>query len=506
MIYEINTWVWLDEVGRRLGAPVTLASVPDSEWDALAVPGAESVWLMGVWERSPIGRTIARTLPHLRAAYERALPGFADDDVVGSPYSVRSYTVDERLGGEAGLRAARAALDARGLGLILDFVPNHVACDHPWVERHPEFFVRGTGRDLEQLPGELLVTPAGVIAHGRDPNYPPWTDTLQLDAFHPGLRAAAADTLSRIADRCDGARCDMAMLPLNAVFERTWGARVGRPPRTEYWSEVIAEVRSRHPAFTLIAEAYWDLEWNLHQLGFDLCYDKRLYDRLRGGDAGGVQLHELAALPYQQRLLRFVENHDEARAAATFPAARGRAAAVVAATVPGVMLLHHGQLEGARGAAPGPARAPARRSGGRRAPRLLPYPAEGGVRPHLPRGGLAAARASGLAGQPQLSQAGGLVVAARGGPASGGGEPLRRLGPGSGAARLARSLRLPVAPQRRLLGRPLPTRRPRAARPRPVCGPAPLGVPRAEDVRVVSCQRSAVSLPHPATFHAGTLR
>jgi hypothetical protein len=166
--------------------------------------------------------------------------------------------------------------------------------------------------------------------------------------FHPGLRAAAADTLSRIAERCDGARCDMAMLPLNAVFERTWGTRVGRPPRTEYWSEVVAEVRSRHPAFTLIAEAYWDLEWNLHQLGFDLCYDKRLYDRLRGGDAGGVQLHELAALPYQQRLLRFVENHDEPRAATAFPGARGLAAAVVAATVPGVMLLHHGQLEGAR--------------------------------------------------------------------------------------------------------------------------------------------------------------
>lgn len=348
VIYEVNAWVWLDEVARRLGSRVTLATVPESEWDSLAAVGADVVWLMGVWERSPAGRVIARTLPHLRAAYGRALPEYGDDDVVGSPYSVRRYEADERLGGDAGLRAARTALDARGLGLILDFVPNHVACDHPWVERHPEYFVRGTEGDPERLPGEFLATPGGLIAHGRDPHFPPWTDTLQLDAFHPGLRAAAADTLCRVADRCDGVRCDMAMLPLNAVFERTWGSLAGRAPRTEYWTDVIGEVRSRHLTFALIAEAYWDLEWNLHQLGFDLCYDKRLYDRLAGGDAAGVHLHLQAELAYQRHLVRFVENHDEPRAAVALPGARGRAAAVVAATVPGAVLLHHGQLEGAR--------------------------------------------------------------------------------------------------------------------------------------------------------------
>ncbi len=347
-IYEVNTWVWLDELGRKHGVPVDLATVPEAEWDAVAALGAEAVWLMGVWERSPAGRRVALELPHLRAEYDRALPGWGEADVVGSPYAVRRYEVDPRLGGPAGLAAARAALESRGLGLLLDFVPNHVAVDHPWVADHPEYLVPALPSDLERAPDEFLRTPAGAFAHGRDPFFPPWTDTVQLNAFHPDLRAAAAATLAGIADRCDGVRCDMAMLALNQVFARTWGIRAGEPPRTELWADVIGAVRAHRPAFAFIAEAYWDLEWDLQQLGFDYCYDKRLYDRLDHGGAEGVRLHQQAELAYQQRLLRFVENHDEPRVAAVFGRDRSRAAAVVMATVPGARLVHHGQLEGAQ--------------------------------------------------------------------------------------------------------------------------------------------------------------
>ena len=114
----------------------------------------------------------------------------------------------------------------------------------------------------------------------------------------------------------------MAMLMLNDVFERTWGDRAGPRPAGEYWPAVIAAVKSGHPGFVFMAEAYWDLEWALQQQGFDYCYDKRLYDRLVARRRRAVHGHLTADIAYQQRLVRFIENHDEPRAAAAFPPER----------------------------------------------------------------------------------------------------------------------------------------------------------------------------------------
>jgi hypothetical protein len=302
---------------------------------------------MGVWRRSPAGRTIAMADAGRMAAYREVLPDLAPADIVGSPYCIRDYVVDERLGGPDGLAAARSQLARRGLRLILDFVPNHVAPDHPWATE-AELVVAGTEEDLARDPGSYLRVGQRVLACGRDPSYPAWQDVVQVDAFSPALRDAAATTLVDILDQCDGVRCDMAMLLLNDVFARTWGARVGPSPEAEYWTEIIGRIRAAHPAALLVAEAYWDLEWRLQQLGFDACYDKRLYDRLRDGDAEAVRLHLCADLAYQRRLVRFIENHDEPRAAATFAGDRHRAAAVTAMTLPGVRLLHDGQAEGRR--------------------------------------------------------------------------------------------------------------------------------------------------------------
>jgi hypothetical protein len=130
------------------------------------------------------------------------------------------------------------------------------------------------------------------------------------------------------------------------VFRSTWGDRAGPPAAKEYWAEVISTIKNSCSDFLFIAEAYWDLEWELQQLGFDFCYDKVLYDRLEHGTAESIQLHLCADLPYQSKLCRFIENHDELRAAATFPAAKQRAAAVTMSTLPGARLLHEGQLEG----------------------------------------------------------------------------------------------------------------------------------------------------------------
>src|SRR5438477_6477877 len=144
VIYEVNTWVWLNSLGHYYQRAITLGSVPAEAWDALALPGADAVWLMGVWRRSERGRAIALEEQSFREATAAALPDATDEDVVGSAYCVRDYEVDERLGGDAGLAAAREALAARGLGLVLDWVPNHVAPDHPWVVTQPDYFVHGS--------------------------------------------------------------------------------------------------------------------------------------------------------------------------------------------------------------------------------------------------------------------------------------------------------------------------------------------------------------------------
>ena len=196
IIYEINTWVWLSELSRKYKKSITLDSIPASEWDAIADLQVDAVWLMGVWERSPDGIRIARELPVLQEEYRRALPDFTREDVAGSPYCVHCYVVDEHLGGPKGLAKARKELAKRGMRLILDFVPNHVAPDHPWVLEHPEYFIQGSADDCAQKPGEFFRAGDTIIACGRDPYFPPWTDTAQVNAFHPGLRAAAVETVS----------------------------------------------------------------------------------------------------------------------------------------------------------------------------------------------------------------------------------------------------------------------------------------------------------------------
>ena len=346
IIYEVNTWAWLGEVGARAGKPVSLGSVPSSEWDALASWRPDAVWLMGVWERSPEGLRIALGNEGLMRSFRDALPDLRQaEDVVGSPYCIRRYVADQRLGGPSGLAKARAELARRGIRLVLDLVPNHVAPDHPWVREAPEYFVRGTAEEAASAPEAFLRSGGAVFARGRDPYFPPWPDVVQLDAFSPGYRRALADTLSGIAGQCDAVRTDMAMLLVNRVFERTWGSRVGPPPPRELWEEVLSEVKGRHPGFVVMAEAYWDMEWELQQLGFDYCYDKRLYDRLEHEGGESVRLHLTAGLDYQEKLVRFIENHDEPRAAASL-GAKAAVGAVAVATLPGARLFHEGQFEG----------------------------------------------------------------------------------------------------------------------------------------------------------------
>jgi glycosidase len=344
-LYQLNTRVWLSERSRALGRAATLADVPDAALDLLADLGFDWIWLLSVWQTGAAGRQISRTSKALRAECLETLPDLIEDDIVGSGFAISGYSVAPALGGDAALAKLRDRLRQRNLKLMLDFVPNHTALDHPWVDHHPEYYVSGTELDLARAPRNYTrVKRAGeslLLAHGRDPYFPGWPDTLQLNYGNPATQDAMIAELVQVAGQCDGVRCDMAMLLLPDVCERTWGIRT--PP---FWPGAIKRVRDRFPQFVFMAEVYWDLEWTMQQQGFDYAYDKRLYDRLREGHAGPVRDHLRAGLDYQDKLARFLENHDEPRAAAAFPRDQHEAAAVITFLSPGLRFFHQGQFEG----------------------------------------------------------------------------------------------------------------------------------------------------------------
>jgi hypothetical protein len=350
VLYEINTVAWLFELSQKVGKPVTLGDVPPEEWDKLKNQGMDLIWLLGVWERSQEGRKLNLNSNEFRASFEIVLPGCTPEDIIGSCYSISSYGPDPQVGSWEELDHTREELNRRGMGLILDFLPNHTGMDHHWVAEHPDYYIQGDEKDFQRdKEAFFAIANKGhqlYIAHGRDPNFPPWTDTAQLNFFNPEVRQAMIQRLQIIADHCDGIRCDMAMLVLNDIFRKDWGWANRDPgyemPAQEFWAQAINQV----PDLIYIAEAYWDTEWTLQQLGFDFVYDKKLYDRIKSGYAYDVYLHLTAGIDFQQKLVRFIENHDEPRSLTAFGKHKAMAAAVLFATLPGLKLFFHGQMEG----------------------------------------------------------------------------------------------------------------------------------------------------------------
>jgi glycosidase len=351
LLYEINTRCWLRELSAKAGQPVTLSSVPKTEFEAWERLGFTHIWLMGVWTAGPRARAEALRHEGLRKEFSAVLPDLRDEDVGGSPYAIAQYQVAAALGGEKGLQEFRRQLNAQGMKLLLDFVPNHLGLDHSWVRERPGLFVQSPGQAPDTFREETV---SGLIwlAHGKDPYFPGWSDTVQLDYRLTATREAMTGLLLKVADRCDGVRCDMAMLVLNDVFAKTWqNFPAGKGPADadqEFWSAAISAVKAVHPDFLFLAEAYWGLESRLQGLGFEFTYDKTLYDRLISRDGQGVQQH-LAGLHavVLGKGAHFLENHDERRIASLIELAEHRAAALIIVTLPGLRFLHDGQLAGA---------------------------------------------------------------------------------------------------------------------------------------------------------------
>jgi len=274
-LYQINTRVWLTELSQSLGRPARLDDLPDAELDRLAGMGFDWVWFLSVWQTGLAGQRVSRANAGWRNEFQETLPDLREEDIAGSGFAIIGYSVHPALGGDEALARLRQRLAKHGLKLMLDFVPNHMGLDHPWVESHPEYFIAGTEDALTREPQNYIRVKRKkgdlILAYGRDPYFSGWPDTLQLDYSNPAIQEAMMRELEKIASQCDGVRCDMAMLVLPEIFERTWGRRAPL-----FWPAAIHRVKASSPDFVFMAEVYWDMEWTMQQQGFDYAYDKKL--------------------------------------------------------------------------------------------------------------------------------------------------------------------------------------------------------------------------------------
>jgi glycosidase len=326
-IYEINTRVHCTNFDQ----------ITDAELAELSQLGFDAVWMMGVWRISEGAITISK---------------ITSEDYEGSPYAVPVYEINRDLGGSS--KFARLVKRARnaGLSVIVDFVSNHMAVDSPWITQRADLFVRSDTTARTQTTNEFFLARSGeAIAFGRDPYFAPWNDTAQLDYSNGVLRTKMIEELKRISQVADGVRCDMAMLVLRDCFRQLWYPLLPQSSFDErmpgeFWDQAIGEIKQISPDFTFIAEAYWDKERQLRALGFDLCYEKKLYDALVGHDLPRIVESLERGSDALRGSLYFIENHDEPRAASVFGKSDNLAAVALLLSIPGSVLIHEGQMEG----------------------------------------------------------------------------------------------------------------------------------------------------------------
>ncbi len=385
-----STYVWLDQLSKRYGRDIrTLDAIPDEELDTLRAWGITGLWLIGLWQRSRASETIKR---------RRGNP-----DAVASAYSLDDYRIADDLGGEAAFTTLRDRAWARGIRLASDMVPNHMGIDSGWVIEHPEWFLSVpdspyaaytfNGPDLSPDGRVSIVLEdhywdnsdaavvfkhhdheTGVtrfIYHGNDGTSFPWNDTAQLDFIKAEVREQVTRTILAVARRFPVIRFDAAMVLARKHVERLWwplpGAGDGIPSRaehamrkaqfdrlmpTEFWRDVVDRVAAEVPDTLLLAEAFWLLEgYFVRTLGMHRVYNSAFMHMLRDEDNAGYRKVIRDTLAFDpdilMRYVNFMSNPDEATAIEQFGAGdKYLGVATVLATLPGLPMLGHGQVEG----------------------------------------------------------------------------------------------------------------------------------------------------------------
>ncbi len=344
-LYEINTRPWL----KKFGENTRLEKVPDKYWHDLADKGINMVWLMGIWETTPSSIEEYCFHPDLINAYNHISEDWNKKDISGSPYAIEDYIPAKNLVTKKNLKVLKKKLNRLGLKLILDFIPNHFNAHCALTRKHPEVFLTGDEQTLRADPHTFFKREDIVFTHGKDPYFPAWTDTLQVNYFSKYAADFMIEKLEQVAEMCDGVRCDMAMLMLSDVFQKTWGfLGIEKNYDYEFWDACIDRIRSRFPHFIFIAEAYWDTPWRLQQMGFDYTYDKTLLDLIIEEKYKEIKAHLGGDISYHRKTIKFIENHDEERSLKVLGFEKAQAAAVLFSTVPGLKLYYDGQWVGSR--------------------------------------------------------------------------------------------------------------------------------------------------------------
>jgi glycosidase len=385
-----STYVWLAQLSHKHGRPITrLDQIPDEELDTLARRGMNSLWLIGIWERSRASQTIKQLC--------------GNPDAVASAYSLFDYNIAEDLGGEPAYVNLRNRAYTRGIRLASDMVPNHMGIDSPWVVEHPDWFISRRdppypaynfdGPDLSQDPRvEIKIeshyyeqTDAAVvfqrrdrasgetryIYHGNDGTSFPWNDTAQLDYLNPAVREQVIQTILHVARLFPVIRFDAAMTLAKRHFHRLWfpgpGSSGAIPSRAEYgmsntefnahmphefWREVVDRVAAEVPGTLLLAEAFWLMEsYFVRTLGMHRVYNSAFMNMMRDEDNAKYRMVLKNTLEFDpdimKRYVNFMSNPDERTTVDQFgDGDKCFGVTAMMATLPGLPMFGHGQIEG----------------------------------------------------------------------------------------------------------------------------------------------------------------
>jgi glycosidase len=385
-----NTYVWLAQLSQQYKRPIkTLTDIPDEELDRLARWNITSLWLIGIWERSPASQNIKQWT--------------GNPEAVSSAYSLFDYTIANDLGGEDAFQNLRYRAGQRGIRLAGDMVPNHMGIFSKWIVEHPDYFIQSphspypnyqfTGGNLSNQDGiEIRIengywnrTDAAVvfqrvdtrnndvryIYHGNDGTHMPWNDTAQLNFLRAEVREAVIQTIFHVARKFSIIRFDAAMTLTKRHFQRLWFPQPGSggdiPSRAdhalateefnklfphEFWREVVDRINQEMPETLLLAEAFWLLEgYFVRTLGMHRVYNSAFMHMLMKEENSKYRELIRNTMQYNPEILKryvnFMSNPDEQTAIAQF----GKddkyfGCALLMVTLPGLPMFAHGQVEG----------------------------------------------------------------------------------------------------------------------------------------------------------------
>lgn len=375
-MYLINTRLWFNGLGIK-----SIDDVPDTEWEKL-FEKYDNFWFMGIYRPSQKGQENAKKYWE---QYQYYLPDIdKEKDVVSSPFAVPEYYPNPAIANSwQEWDKMVEKLHQKGKRVFIDFVPNHTALDHPWVESHPEYYIQGDKQQYQDNPSHFveIIDNHGQIrylAHGKDPYFDPWSDTLQLNYANLELQKRMEEELINLSKHADGFRCDMAVLITPDVFLKTWGSYLSNEEKQNlesslqnrdedkqnlefsFWRRVVsrlkeATTREGENKFELIAEAYWEVD--KIEKYFDFIYNHDLYKQIVETLGNGPNIDLKSHLDYllrnpnndKKHWVFYTENHDEKRAVDAMDEQFSKPAAVLSAMIKNsIFMVNQGQEVGCR--------------------------------------------------------------------------------------------------------------------------------------------------------------